>query len=308
MTSSIFEKANARHYRPGALEASLRDGRSYDADLARAFETGEAHTRRASMGPGKLPGRKFSRFIPRGPRQYPVSPDREASRQRRRTWGGSSVLPDNLRRYYTEGERAALAVIVAEVKKHSRCDLPIDAIAAAAGVSRTTVQNAVRKARSEDLGHISVERRPRPGQKNLTNVIRIISRVWLTWLKRSIGFKILYPSKTHELKKHHSKNEAASQKAYEREKADSVGAKGSEGDCGESRLDRLKREAADMDRRQRVLANISRHLGEDEPVRNGHEGPMIDLERGEFARGNPCRTGLPAMMGGARGWSPTFGS
>src|SRR5262245_56065749 len=51
----------------------------------------------------KLNGRLGSRFASR---QRPRSPDRKASRDRRRRLGGSSTLPDTLRHHYTEGQRA----------------------------------------------------------------------------------------------------------------------------------------------------------------------------------------------------------
>lgn len=111
-------------------------------------------------------------------------------------------MPDTIRHHYTEGQRAALSVIAGEVKHHGVCDLPIDRIAAVAGVSRTTVQNAIREAR--ELGHLAVDMRPRQGQKNLTNLVRVISAEWMAWLKRgpslarSIGFKSLHPTKNQD--------------------------------------------------------------------------------------------------------------
>ena len=51
------------------------------------------------------------------------------------------------------------------------CDLPIDQIGALAGVCRTSAHNALHEARL--LGHIKITERPRPGRKNLTNLIEI---------------------------------------------------------------------------------------------------------------------------------------
>jgi hypothetical protein len=34
------------------------------------------------------------------------------------------------------------------------------------------------------LGLITVEERRRPGQRSLTNIVRIISKEWLTWLRK----------------------------------------------------------------------------------------------------------------------------
>ena len=217
MTSSIFEQANDLLYKPGGIERSLLSSRPHDDELARAYETGEAHTRKASRGPRGIVGRIAAQFIQRGQRRHPVSPDREASRTRRRKWCGG--LPVALRSLYTEGERAVLAVIADQVKKHGCCDLAIDAIAALAGVGRTTVQNTLRAAQKKEHGHIRVQQRPRPGRKNLTNLITIISKSWLGWLKRSIGFKASNPSKTEEKDSSRSEYADRSQRAYERESA-----------------------------------------------------------------------------------------
>jgi len=134
--------------------------------------------------------RRASRFTPR---QRPRSPDRQASRDRRRRLGGSSALPDTLRHHYTEGQRAVLCIIAGEAKRQGVCDLPIDKIAALAGVCRTTVQTTLHEARR--LGHIRITERPVPGRKHLPNLIEITSPEWRTWIKRgpiahrSIGSK-----------------------------------------------------------------------------------------------------------------------
>jgi hypothetical protein len=44
------------------------------------------------------------------------------------------------------------------------------------------VQTTLHEARL--LGHITVTERPRRGEKNLTNIVRICSREWLAWVKR----------------------------------------------------------------------------------------------------------------------------
>jgi len=127
----------------------------------------------------KLAGRARHRFVSR-PRQR--SPNRQASRDRRRMLGGSGVLPSNLRCDYTEGERSVLCIVGNEVKRHGICDFPIDKIAALAGVSRTTVQTTMHKAAR--LGHVRITARPRVGRKSLTNIAWVISPDWLAWLRR----------------------------------------------------------------------------------------------------------------------------
>lgn len=128
----------------------------------------------------RLSARISSRFTPRKP---PRSPNREASRSRRRMLGGSSALPHELRHFYTEGNRAVLCIVVGEIKRRGICDLPIDKIAALAGVCRTSVQNALHEARR--LRHITITDRPQPRRKHLPNIVEIIAPEWLAWIKRS---------------------------------------------------------------------------------------------------------------------------
>lgn len=123
--------------------------------------------------------RAISRFKPR---RLPCSPDRQARLERRRDLGGAGNMPSAIRRSFTEGQRAALTIIAGEVKRHGQCELSIDEIADRAGCRRTTVQNAVHEARR--LGLITVIERPQRGRKSLTNVVRIVSKEWVTWLKR----------------------------------------------------------------------------------------------------------------------------
>ena len=68
---------------------------------------------------GKLRSRVSSRIITR---QRPRSPDRKASRDTRRMFGGSSALPPTMRAFYTEGQRAALCIIAQAIKDHGICD------------------------------------------------------------------------------------------------------------------------------------------------------------------------------------------
>jgi hypothetical protein len=81
-----------------------------------------------------------------------------------------------------------MRIVGDECRAHGCCTLHIDAIAARAGVHRTTVQNALREAqgRGEAPGSpiISVQERRRRGQRSLTNIIRIVSREWLDWLHK----------------------------------------------------------------------------------------------------------------------------
>ncbi len=74
-----------------------------------------------------------------------------------------------------------MRIIADEVRQHGSCSIHIDAIAARAGVSRSTVQRALREA--QQLGLIVVQERRRAGQKSLTNIVRVISQEWRSWLR-----------------------------------------------------------------------------------------------------------------------------
>ncbi|WP_375786886.1 hypothetical protein ACE10Z_04680 [Bradyrhizobium sp. Pha-3] len=171
--STLLDAIWRRHWPAGAInddEAQF---------LAEAIQKRKPQRGLATQSPiGKLHARVSSRFRTR---QRPRSPNRQASRDRRRTLGSSSSMPPAMRAMFTEGQRAVLAIVAGEIKHHGICDLPYDKIAAVAGVCRTTVQTAMHEARR--LGFIHITERPRQGRKNLTNLIRITSIKWVTWIK-----------------------------------------------------------------------------------------------------------------------------
>jgi hypothetical protein len=114
------------------------------------------------------------------------SPDKQASIERRRRLVASGPLPPPLAARFTWGEIAVMRIVGDECRVHGCCTLHIDAIAARAGVHRTTVQNALREAQGREgrPGIITVQERRRPGQRSLPNIIRIVSREWLDWLRK----------------------------------------------------------------------------------------------------------------------------
>jgi hypothetical protein len=111
--------------------------------------------------------------------------NRQANMKRRRQMAASGAMPASLAAEFTQGEDAALCIVADECRVRGFCDLSNDAIAARAGGHRTTVQRALRKAR--ELGLIIVQNRGRHGQRNLTNVVRIIAPEWLAWLRKGGG-------------------------------------------------------------------------------------------------------------------------
>ena len=131
-------------------------------------------------------------------------PRSPASMERRRRWAASGALPPALAARFTLAEIAVLAVIAAEVLRHGACTLTVGHIAALAGVSETTVRNALRAARG--LGLLTLEERRLTAWRNAPNVVRIISREWLGWLRlrapkgraQGGGCKLVNPTPTQE--------------------------------------------------------------------------------------------------------------
>ncbi|MGG3811472.1 hypothetical protein ABEV34_07480 [Methylorubrum rhodesianum] len=131
--------------------------------------------------------------LPRKPVQRP--PVRSVAVERRRRLAASGPMPPALAARFTTGELAALRIIADEHQARGSCALCIDAIAARAGVSRTTAQNAIRQA--VRLGMMERQERRRPGMSSLTNLLRIVDREWLAWLSRgSKGGGLKKPSTT----------------------------------------------------------------------------------------------------------------
>src|SRR5690554_5158217 len=95
-----------------------------DIEIAAAFATGAMRTAPASVS--RSMHRHARRLADQFARKWQRSPDRAASVRRRRQLGGSSSMPDTIRHPYTEGQRAALAIVSGEVKHHGVCDLALD--------------------------------------------------------------------------------------------------------------------------------------------------------------------------------------
>ncbi|MCT8970696.1 hypothetical protein [Microbaculum marinisediminis] len=103
-------------------------------------------------------------------------------RDRRRVWGGSSALPPQLRAMFTPGEMAVMAIIRDQVRRRGFCALANSDIAKRAGLSGTTVvKRAVRTAKAAGLIHVKERRIAR--DRNLPNIITIVSAEWIAWLR-----------------------------------------------------------------------------------------------------------------------------
>src|SRR5215204_5807956 len=141
---------------------------------------------------------ELKRSLP--PAQKPIQrrlgsrPRSSASMERRRRWAASGALPPALASRFTLAEQAALAVVAAEHRKCGDCRLTNKEVADVAGVSVTTVKNALRVARALNL--ISIEERRLTAFRNAPNVVRIVSPEWRAWLRLGGGGKSVPRSPT----------------------------------------------------------------------------------------------------------------
>src|SRR4051812_23946430 len=121
-------------------------------------------------------------------------PRSPASMERRRRWAASGALPPALASRFTLAEQAVLAVVSAEHRKRGDCRLTSKEVADVAGVSITTVKNALRAARGLNL--LSIEERRLTAFRNASNIVRIVSPEWRTWLRLGGGGKSVPRSPT----------------------------------------------------------------------------------------------------------------
>jgi hypothetical protein len=149
---------------------------------------------RGDLVPVGIPPGRTSIFPPRRPQRAPM---RAVAIARRRHLAASGPMPPALASKFTVGELAVLRIVGDEVRGQGACARTIEEIAARAGTCRRMVQNAIRQAAA--LGLLTVQERRREGQKNLPNVLRVVSREWLSWLR--IGCKKIHPTDNREEKK-----------------------------------------------------------------------------------------------------------
>jgi hypothetical protein len=153
-----------------AIEARKREVRGMDTVAQRA-----PHVAAQAKARGRL-----SHFPAK--RKPQRSPDRRASIERRRTLAASGPMPPQLASQFTTGELAVLRLVADEVRDKRHCTLTLGELAARAGVGITTARNAIHEAAGH--GYLTIEERRRDKRPNLSNVVRIVSREWLTWIAR----------------------------------------------------------------------------------------------------------------------------
>lgn len=179
------------------IEARRREVRGLDTVAARAPHVADA---------AKAAGRP-SHFPPK--RRAPRSPNRRASIERRRTLAASGPMPPHLASGFTTSELAVMRVVADAIRDRGACIATLAEIAARAGVCVTTARNAMRQAARDGL--LTIEERRRDKRPNLSNVVRIISREWKTWIDRASRSKSQpSPSKGGGSKKMGSTDKASS--------------------------------------------------------------------------------------------------
>ena len=150
--------------------------------LWRAFGAGQVTEAEADALSNLIEARKLVPATPEPTRRRVGSrPRSDASMERRRRWAASGRLPPAIAARFTLAEAAVLAVVSSEVVRRGDCRLCIDHIAAVAGVARSTVKNALRQART--LGLLTIEERAQTAWRNLSNVVRVVSKEWTAWMR-----------------------------------------------------------------------------------------------------------------------------
>lgn len=203
------------------LNSRLVRERPRDPEMLAAIEAGEFHTRPAR--PPAQPNRTVRRFRSRFHRPRPQrSPDREKSIHRRRTLAATWPMPPVMAGMLTTSQVAYARIVADEVHRTGRCELTLDEIAARGGMCRKTAKRA--QDRLAELEWITVAERPVEGRKHLSNVVRIVSGEWSTWIKmgpkpRPIGGHSCPTTGNQSLYSAPSAPAERAQGAYERERA-----------------------------------------------------------------------------------------
>ena len=152
------------------------------AQLWRAFGEGQVSEAEAEVLSGLIEARQADP-VPADNLRKPVGsrPRTDASMERRRRWAASGRLPPALATRFTLAEQAVLSLVAAETVRRKDCRLSVGGMAAIAGVSETTVRNAIREA--VKLGLVTVEERRITGWRSDTNIVRITAPEWKAWLR-----------------------------------------------------------------------------------------------------------------------------
>src|SRR4051794_36537679 len=150
--------------------------------LWKAYAAGQVSEAEASELSGLIEARRAVAAAGRPvQRCFGSRPRSPASMERRRRWAAAGALPPALAARFTLAEQAVLAVVAAEHRKHGDCRLTNGELADVAGVSVTTVKNAMRAARALNL--LGIQERRLSAFRSSSNVATITSPEWRAWLR-----------------------------------------------------------------------------------------------------------------------------
>lgn len=184
-----------------------------DDDAQALAEKAEAHRTnlKKARSDGLAPPRSFFPVKPKSDfnRTEAATGRRDPKRwARKRRLGDGSVLLPEFRGLFTEGERAALYIVISDWRTRGRCDCTVEEIGDRAGVGPTTVRSSLRKA--AQLKILQVIERRQWRARNLPNVIKVIHEGQREWVKKfrpnlglkkyGIGFNKATASETYGIK------------------------------------------------------------------------------------------------------------
>jgi hypothetical protein len=166
-----------------AVEASPRANLSHVSSLLwKAYAAGQVSEAEAEALSNLIEARKAHPASPAPARRHGGSrPRSDASLERRRRWAASGAMPPQLQARFTQAESAVMAVVAAEARSKGACTLTVGHVAALAGVSATTVRNAMRQAVA--VGAVKVEQRRLTAWRNAPNRVTVASAEWNAWIR-----------------------------------------------------------------------------------------------------------------------------
>ncbi|MGX5806366.1 hypothetical protein ACWGS9_35290, partial [Bradyrhizobium sp. Arg314] len=118
-----------------------------------------------SCYPQRLRSERSRREAAHGPRD-------PARWQRKRRLARMQAVRPEFAGEFTEGESAALYIVMSDCRQHGKCDRSVKEIGDRAGVGSTTVRNALRKASTHGLLRVTERRQWRA--RNLPNHIVVV--------------------------------------------------------------------------------------------------------------------------------------
>lgn len=154
----------------GAVTEADAEGLSSLIEARRTLLRGNGASKAAKPSVGPTAARRIASY------------NRGLSFERRRRLAASGPMPSTMAAKFTVGEQATLRIVRDEVAANGTCERTLGEIAARAGVSVSTARNALKLAAR--LGLVTIEERRVAYDRNLPNLVRIVSPEWLGWMMK----------------------------------------------------------------------------------------------------------------------------